>query len=239
MLLDDFNKDEIAETMRNGFSGWLNQGDASINKAIAEMVVRSFERFSDEIVAMVADEQLENASTGTLNLLAADWGINRIDDDDGFLRTMIRIAKMRRRSGITENDMIDLVAYVLQADKKDIHVISDREQLDGEPEAFKIKNLPNKYNDTRKTKLLINAIQNSVAPEVRLTEVQFQTLSTLAIYIGAVTQRHKVTCSVATILHSRTAMITHHVYIGAATQRWCQHFSTLLTFNLKGVDVNG
>lgn len=203
-MLEDFKIDEIADRIRSGLPAFFNQEDASVNQALLDVIAKRFKIIANKIFEISNATQLDKADSGTLDMYAADWGVHRIDSDDDYLRMQIRLAKMRHRIGTTEDDLIRLISYALQADPSEFSLIVDRAQLDGEPKALKIVNIPDKYNEERKRNLLIAALQTALLPEIRIIEVQFSTITVAQIYVGA------------------------------AVQIWRKTYPTLITDNLEG-----
>lgn len=192
-MLDDFDIDEISDRIRSGLPAYFNQEDASINQALLDVIAKRFETIAGVIMKIKDAYELDKADSGTLDMYAADWGVHRIDSDDDYLRMQIRLARMRHRIGTTEDDLIRLISYALQADPSEFHLVVDRDQLDGEPKALKIVNIPDKYNEERKRKLLIDSLQIAVTSEVRIVEVQFSTNALTQIFVGTVAQHYRLT----------------------------------------------
>ncbi|WP_203648881.1 hypothetical protein [Secundilactobacillus yichangensis] len=208
-MLDDFNIDEIADRIRSGLPAYFNQEDASINQALLDVIAKRFETIADVLMKIKDAYELDKADSGTLDMYAADWGVHRIDSDDDYLRMEIRLARMRHRIGTTENDLIRLISYALQADPSEFSLVVDRALLNGEPKALKIINIPDKYNEKRKRDLLVASLEAATTPEVRIVEVQFSTITVAQLYAGA------------------------------ATQIWRKNNPTLITSNLEGVEADG
>lgn len=208
-MLDDFNVDEIADRIRSGLPAYFNQEDASVNQALLDVIAKRFETIADVLMKIKDAYELDKADSGTLDMYAADWGVHRIDSDDDYLRMEIRLARMRHRIGTTEDDLIRLISYALQADPSEFSLVVDRALLNGEPKALKIINIPDKYNQKRKRDLLVASLEAATTPEVRIVEVQFSTITVAQLYAGA------------------------------ATQIWRKNNPTLITSNLEGVEADG
>lgn len=174
-MLDDFNPDDIVATVQNGLSAWFQRGDDSVNQAIIQLMTDMFLEHAGTIADIIDQDKLDNANTATLDLLAADWGTHRVDDDDDFLRLLIRLAKMKSRIGVSENDIIRFVSFVLGADPSEFHVITDRAEFDGEPNCMKITGIPQRYiNDARRASFLLKSIQSIVPAEVRVVDIEYE-----------------------------------------------------------------
>lgn len=186
--LDD---DSIRSRIMNGLPAMQSQDPDSTNQAILTVIANAVIRAADNFKMIYELRNLDRQSGKTLDDTAADWGVSRIDNDDDFLRFQVRLAWMLNRIGVTENDIIDLVAFILQCDPTEFDVITDPEQLGGDPEAFKLVNVPNKYaKSPRKTALLVKSLRGAVMPEVRLDSVEFQANADMPLYVATATTKN-------------------------------------------------
>lgn len=190
MGLDD---DTIRQMIITALPARKNQSPDSNNQSLLNV-------FADDIIAEVDVfrkiyewRQLENARGGALDDIAADWSVSRIDNDDDFLRFQIRLAKMLNRIGVTENDIINLIAFILQADPTEFDVITDPDELGGDPEAIRLTNIPNRYSKSqRKKDLLVKSLEKAIMPEVKIIGVDFQAVADMPMYIGSIVQRNRI-----------------------------------------------
>lgn len=188
-LDDDVWRARILDTL----PAMQSQDEGGTNQAVLNVIADRFIAMLDNFKQIYELRLLDNQEGKTLEDTAADWGVHRIDDDDDFLRFEVRLAWMLNRIGVTENDMIDLIAFILQCDPTEFDVITDPEQLGGDPEAFKLVNVPNKYaKSPRKTSLLLKSLRSAVMPEVRLDSVTFQANADMPMYIGSIVQRNRI-----------------------------------------------
>ncbi|WP_125545351.1 hypothetical protein [Levilactobacillus lindianensis] len=187
--LDD---DTIRQLILSSQPGMMNQSPDSTNQAllniIADVVIGEVSIFRK----IYESRQLDRASGRILEDTAADWGVSRIDDDDEFLRFQVRLARMLNQMGVTEDDLIDLIAFILQADPTEFSLVTDPEELGGDPEAIRFTNIPNKYSKSaRKKNLLIKALEGAVMPEVKIVGVDFQAHAESNLFIATATSRNR------------------------------------------------
>ena len=176
--------DTLRQRIITALPAMVNQDPDSINQAILNIIADVVIDEADNLKRIYEWRDLDRNRGGGLDDVAADWGVHRIDDDDDFLRFEIRLAKMLSRIGVTENDLIDLTAFVLQADPHEFGLITDPKELGGDVEAFKLVNVPNKYSKSaRKKALLAKSLQSAVMPEVRL-DISFQAQADTSIYLA-------------------------------------------------------
>lgn len=189
MGVDD---DSVRQKIITALPAMSNQDPDSNNQQILGVI-------ADIIIDEVANlrriyewRDLDRNQGGGLDDVAADWGVHRIDDDDDFLRFEIRLAKMLNRTGVAENDIIDLIAFVLQADPTEFNLITDPNQLGGDPEAIRLTNIPNRYSKSqRKKDLLVKSLEKAIMPEVKIIGVDFQASADMPFFIGSVVQRNR------------------------------------------------
>jgi len=129
---------------------------------------------------------IDNQSGKALDDTGKDYGVSRIDDNDDFYRFLIRLAKLKNHTDGSVDSLYRLIAYALQAEPNEF-VIRFGYEVDGEPNALRIDDVPNSYNtDTRKTRLLMKYLEQSVAAGIRLVGMTFQEINQNNLYIGMV-----------------------------------------------------
>lgn len=186
-LDDDVWRARILDTL----PAMQSQDEGGTNQAVLNVIADRFIAMLDNFKRIYELRLLDNQEGKTLEDTAADWGVHRIDDDDDFLRFEVRLAWMLNRIGVTENDMIDLIAFILQCDPTEFDLITDPKELGGDPEAFKLVNVPNKYSKSaRKKALLVKSLRGAVMPEVRLDSVAFQAEADQNLYIATAAFRN-------------------------------------------------
>lgn len=225
--IEEFNDDDMRNWILQQLPGVFNQTEDSNNQALLNVIADRFLAAIHDSLRIYRDSALDYASGQELDTIGADWGVDRIDADDDFMRFLIRLARIRSRIGVTENDIIDLISYTLGADPTEFTVESRLTEV-GELEALKIINIPNKYHDSvRKTELLGKYIAQSVADEVRILEIQYSTYVNLKIFAGAAMQRQSKRYS--TMLTSKRHELSHRVYVAAVVNRRKIKFSNAIT----------
>jgi len=188
---DDINTDltdeqaELVEFVMNGLPAMFSQDSDSNNWSYLRIIAEQYLIAHKDIVDMDSWLSVDTATGHALDLWSQDWGVKPIDSDEDFTRFMIRLNQAKALLGNTENDIIQLISMALGADPTEFHVDGRREVV-GEPEAVKITEIPLKYtDDPRKTDLITKFIQESLATEVRLTELNFQQQSTAELYVSS------------------------------------------------------
>lgn len=127
---------------------------------------------------------IDKAQGKVLDSIGQNYGVSRIDADDDFYRFLIKIAKLKNHSDGSVNEIINIISTALNADPTEF-VVKFGYEIDGEPLALRIDNIPNKYNDNpRKTKLMLKYLEESLAAGIRLIGMTFQENNTSNLYIG-------------------------------------------------------
>ncbi|WP_367294676.1 hypothetical protein [Levilactobacillus yonginensis] len=216
--------DTLRQKVMNALPGMMNQNPDSTNQAVLEIIADEVVREVDRFRTIWKEYLLDNQSGTVLDATAADWGISRIDNDDDFLRFQIRLSRMLARMGVTENDIIDLIAYILQADPTEFDVITDPEQLGGDPEAVRFTNIPNRYSKSaRKKNLLVKALESAVMPEVKIVSVDFQAVATQTLYVATVTKKERSHFAVMDSMRDRAHTTDDNTTVATVTQRQRLH----------------
>ncbi|MGD7020089.1 hypothetical protein [Levilactobacillus sp. LN180102] len=205
----------------------FNQGEDSNNQKVLRIFAKMVNSTKNEILHFSEQRILDNTSGQFLTDLAKDWGVTRIDDDDEFLRFQIRLQKFKGRMGVTDNDFKRLISMVLNIDASSFDVIPGEN-----PEEVQVLNLPFNFTDNKqriKRQILKDSLQQMLPLEYLLTEIQYAVNTTAQLQVGMITQHLRTTH--AGLMTSRANQITHHIYVGAATQQWRRTYA-----ELKGVE---
>lgn len=220
--------DSWAQEIVSSLPAVFNQGEDSNNQKVLRIFAKMVNSTKNEILHFSEQRILDNTSGQFLTDLAKDWGVTRIDDDDEFLRFQIRLQKFKGRMGVTDNDFKRLISMVLNIDASSFDVIPGEN-----PEEVQVLNLPFNFTDNKqriKRQILKDSLQQMLPLEYLLTEIQYAVNTTARLQIGMVTQHLRTTH--AGLMTSRTNKITHHIYVGAATQQWRRTYA-----ELKGVEA--
>ncbi|MGJ3947089.1 hypothetical protein [Levilactobacillus brevis] len=220
--------DSWAQEIVSSLPAVFNQGEDSNNQKVLRIFSKMVNSTKNEILHFSEQRILDNTSGQFLTDLAKDWGVTRIDDDDEFLRFQIRLQKFKGRMGVTDNDFKRLISMVLNIDTGSFDVIPGEN-----PEEVQVLNLPFNFTDNKqriKRQILKDSLQQMLPLEYLLTEIQYAVNTTARLQIGMVTQHLRTTH--AGLMTSRTNKITHHIYVGAATQQWRRTYA-----ELKGVEA--
>ncbi|VDG32894.1 hypothetical protein [Lactobacillus brevis] [Lactiplantibacillus mudanjiangensis] len=183
---DRFSESNIRNRIANKFPAFLASEDGSANQLLLSMIadqqVADAKLFKDIYQAIWP----ENLAGVPLEKYAADWGVTRIDSDDEYLKFLIRLAKMKSHMGVTEDDLIRFISFTTGADPSEFHIITDADQLGGDPMAIKVTGIPAHYiSDERRTRLLLKIIQSVVPATVRVIDIEYAAQVDGNLWIGS------------------------------------------------------
>lgn len=211
----DLSDDAWTKDLVNMLPAVMNQDDDSNNQRILAIIGKIVLRHKNDLLMMSELYDIDKATGGILTDIAADWGVDRVDNDDDFLRFMLRLAILKNRLGNSMNGLKTLIATSLdiKASQFDIVPTDNLEEM-------KIVNIPFNFasgsDRTRKVKLFEQTFQDVLPVEWNLSEIQYSTQSSATIYVGAVAQHQHKTHS--KLLTARFNRINTSVCVGVITQ---------------------
>lgn len=179
----DISDQTMREHVLGSFPAYMNQEDDSNNQRILNIIADMFIQHKNNLLSISKQRLLSTCSGQSLTDLAADYGINRLDDDDDFLRFEIRFQMMKNRTGITTNDVKQLIATLLNVTVNTFDIVGT-----DNPEEIEIINIPFSWDsgdkaDVKRT-ILTNAIQSMLPPEYNLKDLKYSIESPSQLYVG-------------------------------------------------------
>lgn len=185
----DLSDSTLRNWLTSMFPAVMNQEDESNNQNLLNLIADLLNEHKNDLLSISDQVLLNNASGQTLTDIALDYGINRLDDDDDFLRFQVRLQLLKNHMGITTNDLKTLIATVLNIGT-DVFDINGT----GNPEEVEVVNIPFDFNSGDKAevkrKILTNAIQSMLPPEYLLKDLQYATTVNNQIYVGVHAQSY-------------------------------------------------
>ncbi|KRN13476.1 hypothetical protein IV37_GL000198 [Fructilactobacillus fructivorans] len=132
--------------------------------------------------------QLSYAQGKQLDLIAKEYGIQRIDDDDEFLRFEIRVQIMQNITGSSTNELKKMISFVL-----DIPINMFDFLPTENPEELEITDIPFDFisgnKEETKRRILVESIQNMLPPEYKLSDVRYTKSASQKIYYATSSSR--------------------------------------------------
>ncbi|ORM99218.1 hypothetical protein FAM21823_02213 [Lentilactobacillus parabuchneri] len=185
----DLSDNTLRNWLVSMFPAIMNQEDESNNQNLLNLVADILNEHKNDLLSISDQVLLNNAGGQTLTDIAMDYGINRLDDDDDFLRFQVRLQLLKNHMGITTNDLKTLIATLLSIDPS----VFDINGTDN-PEEVEVVNIPFDFNsgdkEEVKRKILTNAIQSMLPPEYLLKDLQYATTVNNQLYMGVHAQSY-------------------------------------------------
>ncbi|ORN12743.1 hypothetical protein [Lentilactobacillus parabuchneri] len=185
----DLSDNTLRNWLVSMFPATMNQEDESNNQNLLNLIADLLNGHKNDLLSISDQVLLNNASGQTLTDIALDYGINRLDDDDDFLRFQVRLQLLENHMGITTNDLKTLIATVLNIGT-DVFDINGTDN----PEEVEVTNIPFDFNSGDKAevkrKILTNAIQSMLPPEYLLNDLQYATTVNNQLYVGVHAQSY-------------------------------------------------
>ncbi|VDG31419.1 hypothetical protein [Lactobacillus buchneri CD034] [Lactiplantibacillus mudanjiangensis] len=179
----DISDDTLRDRVLSSFPAYMNQEDDSNNQRILNIIADMFTQHKNNLLNISKQRLLSTCSGQSLTDLAADYGINRLDDDDNFLRFQIRFQMMKNRIGITTNDIKQLIAVLLDVTINTFDIVGT-----DNPEEIEVINVPFSWDSGDKAEvkrtILTNAIQSMLPPEYNLKDLKYSIESPSQLYVG-------------------------------------------------------
>lgn len=183
----DISDENIRSDVLGSWPAYLNQEDDSNNQRILNIVSDILIQHKNNLLGISQQRLLSGCSGQSLTDLAADYGINRLDDDDDFLRFEVRFQMMKNRIGITTNDIKQLIATLLNVGVGTFDIVGT-----DNPEEIEVINVPFSWNSGDKAEvkrqILNDAIQSMLPPEYSLKDLKYSMGITGQLFIGVVSK---------------------------------------------------
>lgn len=185
----DLTDDSLHDWITSMFPAYMNQEDQSNNQNILNIIADLLNTHKNDLLNISDQVLLDNASGQTLTDIALDYGINRLDDDDDFLRFQVKLQLLKNHMGVTTNDIKQLIATVLDIGT-DVFDINGTDN----PEEIEVTDIPFDFNSGDKAevkrKILTNAIQSMLPPEYLLKDLQYATTVSDQLYVAVHAQAY-------------------------------------------------
>lgn len=146
-------------------------------------IFNSHEEALSDLTEKIADwRMIDKAEGSTLDLVGQQYGVPRIDSDDGFYRFMIKMKQLTAKSNGTVDDIARTVALSLDIDIKKIRV----ERTDHKYH-IKVSGIAFEYaDDTRKTKVMLTRLKEAIMLGTWLDNIEFEIYTkTPILHVGA------------------------------------------------------
>lgn len=167
--------------IHNAFPSFMDQRHGSDNQKLLSVITSSTDTLKDDFRDLTNQRLLQNASGKMLDRIAADWGVDIVDEnDDEFKRFQIRFQMLRHRIGPAH--VKSAIAFLFNIDPKSFSIVSTGLK------AVKVTNLPFNFDTGDKTEikheLAAKFIRGMMPPEYQLRDVEYQAHAEIWVYTG-------------------------------------------------------
>lgn len=157
--------------IKSSFPGFMNQKHNSTNQKLLDVVAKIANLYKNDLLYITDQININEASGQILTDIANDYGVERIDNDDSFLRFMVKFQLWKSTMGAGRNDFNNILQFMLNLDANQYNVIQT-----GIKE-YKITNVPWQFNNGNKSKLkrdmITSIIQYVAPPEYKLDFIEY------------------------------------------------------------------
>lgn len=168
------NDSNLKTRMLNTISSSFTRDENSNLALLFETFANQIDKSRNQIKNIYDWQDINQAEGKALDDIGREYGIARPDENDDFYRFLLNNARIKNHTDGSIDSVIKLVAASLQADYQEFHVKTGYEN-NKEKLTVSIEDIPNKYNqDSRKTKILLQNLEESIAAGIRLSNVSFQ-----------------------------------------------------------------
>lgn len=204
----------IQDNVINELQGFKNTLDESNNVNLLKIYTDIFNDQKNSLININDLVRINYAQGAILDDLANDYGVSRVDNDDEFLRFLLRWSILKSKTATTINGLKSLVANLLNINIKTFDVIAT-----GNVEEIEIINIPfdfdsNKHSELKRT-ILSNAIQEVLPVEYNLRNIQFSKKDILE-YFYAISSSKTIKRVTDTAPYGLTREVSHHYEITTA-----------------------
>ncbi|KRM91608.1 hypothetical protein FC87_GL000740 [Fructilactobacillus florum DSM 22689 = JCM 16035] len=187
----DLSNEAIERQIQTSLPSVLSQLPDSNNQKLLHIISDLACLGKDNLLSVYKCKQLKYSSNACLDLIAEEYNIKRIDDDDEFLRFMVRTKIMQNTYGSTTNELKKMISIVMELpiDQFDFEATAN-------PEELVITNIPFDFISGAKTevkrKLVVEAIQDMLPPEYLLADVRYSKSTYLNVIYALSSSRNKL-----------------------------------------------
>lgn len=177
----DISDTAVKNSILNKLPAYRNSEDDSNNQKVLNIVADIFNEQKNNIFSINDLRKINNATGQVLTDIANDYSVNRIDDDDEFLRFQIKWQILKANAVTNMNGLKKLISVLLNISLSVFDIKStDR------PREIEIVNIPFDFNsgshNDLKRKILSDSIQSVLPVGWKLKDIQYSKSSSGNMY---------------------------------------------------------
>lgn len=162
--------------------GFMTTAQGSNNSKLLDIITDLGNVYKNDMLRLTDQMNVNTAKGQLLTDIAKDFGIDRIDNDDDFLRFEVKMEMWKEHLGPGFNSIKKFISYLFNIDEKDFSIISTGLK------SIKITNLPFNFdsgsNETLKRNIVGKMLRSILPSEYQLKEVAYQESTEIWLYQG-------------------------------------------------------
>lgn len=181
----DISDSTLFKEITSKLPAFKNQQDESNNQKILSIIANLFNDSKNNLLNINKLMAINNASGQNLTDIGKDYGVDRFDSDDDFLRFEIKWQILKASTNTDMNSIKTLISVLLDIPLTDFDIL-----LTDNPEEIELVNIPFDFasgsHSEQKRQMLSDDLQSILPAETKLKDIQFTKQSAGTIYYAVV-----------------------------------------------------
>lgn len=181
----DISDNTLFKEITSKLPAFKNQQDESNNQKILSIIANLFNDSKNNLLNINKLMAINNASGQNLTDIGKDYGVDRFDSDDDFLRFEIKWQILKANTNTDMNSIKTLISVLLNIPLTDFDIL-----LTDNPEEIELVNIPFDFasgsHSEQKRQMLSDDLQSILPAETKLKDIQFTKQSAGNIYYAIV-----------------------------------------------------
>ena len=181
----DISDDTLYKEITNKLPAFKNQEDDSNNQKILSIIAQLFNDSKNNLLNISKLMAINNATGQNLTDIGKDYGVDRFDSDDDFLRFEIKWQILKANTNTYMNSIKTLISVLLNIPLTDFDIL-----LTDNPEEIELVNIPFDFasgsHSEQKRQMLSDDLQSILPAETKLKDIQSTKQSAGTIYYAVV-----------------------------------------------------
>lgn len=181
----DISDNTLFKEIISKLPAFKNQQDESNNQKILSIIANLFNDSKNNLLNINKLMAINNASGQNLTDIGKDYGVDRFDSDDDFLRFEIKWQILKANTNTDMNSIKTLISVLLDIPLTDFDIL-----LTDNPEEIELVNIPFDFasgsHSEQKRQMLSDDLQSILPAETKLKDIQFTKQSVGNIYYSIV-----------------------------------------------------
>lgn len=181
----DISDATLYKEITNKLPAFKNQEDDSNNQKILSIIAQLFNDSKNNLLNISKLMAINNATGQNLTDIGKDYGVDRFDSDDDFLRFEIKWQILKANTNTDMNSIKTLISVLLNIPLTDFDIL-----LTDNPEEIELVNIPFDFasgsHSEQKRQMLSDDLQSILPAETKLKDIQFTKQSAGTIYYAVV-----------------------------------------------------